>query len=226
MRCALGTFAVLALAGICASGQVAQTANQNYRTESGRESVAKGLTAANRDATERPKELIAEMGLKPGMTVADIGTGAGYMLPWLSGAVGPEGKVLAEDIFDDFLAKAKARAEEAHLTNVGFIKGTEHNPGLPEHGVDMILALDSYHHYDYPQEMLAGFRQALRPEGRLVIVEYYKRRGAMGGGDGALTHIRLDDSGVIKEVEAAGFALVKELEHIPKSQYMCIFRAK
>jgi predicted methyltransferase len=55
-------------------------------------------------------------------------------------------------------------------------------------------------------------------------VEYYKRSGAMGGGNGALTHIRLDDAGVIKEVEASGFALVEEREHIPKSQYMAVFR--
>ncbi len=216
------------LASASASAQVAQpaakTANQNYQSQAGREALSKSLTAPDRDATERPKELVAEMGVKPGMTVADIGTGPGYMLPHLSAAVGSRGKVLAEDIFDDFLDKARANAAKAGLTNVEFIKGTEHNPTLPAASVDIILALDSYHHYDFPQDMLAGFRQALKPGGRLVIVEYYKRPGAMGGGNGALTHIRLDDSGVIKEVGAAGFALVEEREHIPKSQYMAVFR--
>lgn len=217
--------ALFLFTAIC-HGQVAKTANQNYQTPSGREAVAKGLTAPDRDRTEKPKELVQELGVTAGMTVADVGTGPGYMLPWLSAAVGPGGKVFAEDIFDDFLAKARARASEAGLKNVEFIKGTEHSPQLPPASVDIILALDSYHHYDYPQDMLAGFRRALKPDGRLAIVEYYKRPGAMGGGNGALTHIRLDDSGVIKEVEAAGFALVEEREHIPKSQYICVFRVK
>ena len=72
--------------------------------------------------------------------------------------------------------------------------------------------------------MLASFKSALRPGGRLAIVEYYKREGAMGG-NSALTH-QLDDSGVIKEAEAAGFALIEEKEHIPKSQYVALFRLK
>jgi len=206
-----------------AAPPAAKTANQNYQTTAGREALSKTLTAPDRDATEKPRELVAEMGVRPGMTVADIGTGPGYMLPHLSAAVGPQGKVLAEDIFDDFLAKARARAAQAGLTNVEFVKGSEHSPALPAASVDIILALDSYHHYDYPQDMLAGFSQALKPGGRLIIVEYYKRAGAMGGGNSALTHIRLDDSGVVKEVEASGFALLEKREHIPKSQYMAVF---
>ena len=71
------------------------------------------LGSPERDATERPQELVDEMALKPGMTVADIGTGVGYMLPYLSRAVGPSGRVVAEDIFDDFLTAAKQRAADA-----------------------------------------------------------------------------------------------------------------
>ena len=209
-----------------AVAQVATQANERYQTAQGREQVARGLNSSNRDAEERPAELVKEIGVRTGMTVADIGTGVGYMLPYLSRAVGDSGKVYAEDIFDDFLAKARQHASEAGLKNVEFIKGNEHSPELPAHSFDVILALDSYHHYNYPQDMLAGFRNALKPGGRLAIVEYYKRPGAMGGGNSAVQHIRLDDSGVVKEVEANGFALASEREHIPKSQYIAIFKLK
>src|ERR1700693_4620663 len=89
------------VAGV-AFGQVAQKANERYQTEEGRSAVAKGLSSADRDKLERPAELVKSIGVKPGMTVADVGTGVGYMLPHLSAAVGPQGKVLGEDIFDDF----------------------------------------------------------------------------------------------------------------------------
>jgi ubiquinone/menaquinone biosynthesis C-methylase UbiE len=226
MRNVFPAFAAMLLALGAAWPQVATKANENYQTEQGRSAVAKGLGAPDRDQKQRPEELVKALGIQPGMTVADVGTGVGYMLPYLSAAVGPQGKVLAEDIFDDFLAKAKAAAEKAGLRNVEFFKGTEHSPNLPAHSVDVILALDSYHHFNYPKDMLAGFQAALKPDGRVAIVEYYKRAGAMGGGNQALTHIRLDDADVIKEVEGNGFALIEEREHIPKSQYIALFKVK
>jgi len=203
--------------------QVAGQANSGYKTEEQRKGVANGLADPARDEKQKPGELIRYMGLQPGMTVADVGTGIGYMLPFLSRRVGPDGKVLAEDIFDDFLASAKQRAENQKLTNVTFIKGTETDPMLPEGVVDMALVLDVYHHFDYPEKMLAAIHKSLKPDGRLVIVEYYKRSEAMPGGR-AVTHIRLDMPDVIKEVEASHFHLLSEKEHIPNSQYILVLR--
>jgi predicted methyltransferase len=204
-------------------GQVAKDANERYQTPDGREAVAKGLGASNRDERQKPQELVKAMELQRGMAVADIGTGVGYMLPFLSKAVGSQGSVVAEDIFDDFLAQAKTRAAEAELSNVTFVKGNEHGPQLPENSFDVALALDSYHHYDYPADMLAGIRKALKPGGRLVIVEYYKSKTAMPGGN-ALQHIRLDKPDLIREVEANRFRLVSSHDHIPESQYVAVFR--
>jgi predicted methyltransferase len=217
-----GIFAGLALAGSLAA-QVAGPANSGYQTEQQRKTVASGLADPARDEKQKPGELIRAMGLQAGMTVADVGTGIGYMLPFLSRRVAAGGRVIAEDIFDDFLASAKQRVANQKLENVTFVKGTDTDPGLPEAGVDIVLALDVYHHFDYPEKMLAAIHKSLKPGGKLVVVEYYKRQEAMAGGR-ALTHIRLDMPDVIKEIEANHFHLIAEKEHIPDSQYLLILR--
>jgi ubiquinone/menaquinone biosynthesis C-methylase UbiE len=208
---------------LCGHAQVAGQANSGYQTEQQRQAVAKGLADPARDERQKPGELMRAIGLQPGMSVADVGTGVGYMLPFLSKRVGADGKVYAEDIFDDFLTAAKQHVAETNLTNVTLIKGTETDPKLPEGSLDVVLALDVYHHFDYPEKMLAAIYKSLKPDGRLAIVEYYKRPEAMAGGR-ALTHIRLDMPDVIKEVEANHFHLLSEKEHIPNSQYILVLR--
>ncbi len=217
-----GMVAALVLASALGA-QVAGPANSGYQTEAQRKGVANGLSDPARDEKQRPGELVRAMGLQPGMTVADVGTGIGYMLPFLSKRVGPTGRVIAEDIFDDFLESAKQRVERQKLENVTFVKGAETDPNLPEGAVDVVLALDVYHHFDYPDKMLAAIYKSLKPGGKLVVVEYYKRPEAMPN-NRAMTHIRLDMADVIKEIEANHFHLLSEKEHIPDSQYMLVLR--
>src|SRR5690348_15751385 len=115
----LAILTAFSLAGLL-SAQVAREANSGYKTEQQRKQMAASLANPERDQTQKPGQLIRDMGLKEGMTVADVGTGVGYMLPFLSRAVGPQGKVIAEDIFDDFLQGARDRVENLKLTNVSF----------------------------------------------------------------------------------------------------------
>jgi ubiquinone/menaquinone biosynthesis C-methylase UbiE len=206
---------VLALA-LALSAQVAQKANSNYKTKEGRAQVAKNLEGPVRDSQQKPAELIGAMNLKPGMAVADIGTGVGYMLPFLSRAVGPSGKVYGEDIFPDFLDQARARAAGEKLTNVQFIQGTDSDPKLPAGALDAALILDAYHHFDYPEKMLASIRAAIKPGGRLFIVDYHK------AGDKE-DHIRLSRDDAAKEIAANGFRLVSQRDHIPGQQYILEF---
>src|SRR5262245_57896117 len=98
--------------------QVADKANSGYKTKEGRDRVAGTLSDPHRDDRQKPAELVAAMELKPGMSVADVGTGVGYMLPFLSRAVGPAGKVYGEDIQTDFLDRAKAKVAAEKLDNV------------------------------------------------------------------------------------------------------------
>jgi SAM-dependent methyltransferase len=141
------------------------------------------------------------------------------MLPFLSRRVGPAGRVLAEDIFDDFLAAPSRPRKIRNCPTSPSLRVRTPIPICRKGQVDMELVLDAYHHFDYPEKMLAALRKALKPDGKLVVVEYYKRESAMPNGR-ALTHIRLDMPDVIKEIEANHFHLIMEKEHIKNVQYM------
>lgn len=229
MRKIISPFLVsLFLIGPTAFAQVADKANEGYKTHEGRENVAKGLGDPSREERQRPRDIVDAMDLKAGGTVADVGTGVGFMLPYLSHAVGDTGHVIGEDIQSDFLDKAKMKAQLSRLNNVQFVQGTDRDPNLPADSLEGVLVLDVYHHFDYPEAMLQHIRDSLLSDGKLVIVEYFKRPGAMPGTDPnrAVEHIRLDQDGLIQEVEANGFRLVSKRDLVPKSQYIAIFQKK
>ncbi len=211
------TFLWLCGTAALAAAQVADYANSGYKTAEGRARVAGTLAAHDREQTQKPRELVQALGLEKGQAVADIGTGVGYMLPYLHQAVGAEGKIFAEDIFPDFLEKAKARAAEQGLANVTFLQGTERSALLPAESINVVLVLDVYHHFDFPAEMLASVAKGLKKDGRLVIVDFYKQ------GFRDPKHIRLDEKELIAEVESHGFRLLRTGSFTPDRQYMAVF---
>ena len=215
------TLVLFLAAAATVSAQVAESANKNYQTVEQREGMLRNLAAADRAERLKGEAIVQSLHVKPGMTVADLGTGGGAMLPLFSAAVGAGGKVIAEDIFPDVLARAKK--DHSGLTNVTYLLGTERDAKLPAGSTDLAVTVDAYHHYDYPKEMLASIKRGLKTGGRLVIVDYYKQPGAMGSGTNALEHIRIDKADVVKEVEANGFQLVESIEHVPGKQYIAIF---
>jgi SAM-dependent methyltransferase len=222
-------FPAIVLAVIPAAlAQVATQANEGYQTHAGRESVAKALGDPAREERQQPRDIVEALDLKPGASVADVGTGVGFMLPYLSHAVGDTGRVIGEDIQNDFLDKARLKVQLSRLSNVQLVLGTDRDPKLPADTLEGVLVLDVYHHFDYPEEMLEHIRDSLLSDGKLVIVEYFKRRGAMPGADPdrPLQHIRLDQDDLIKEVEANGFRLVSKRDLVPKSQYIAVFEKK
>ncbi len=208
--------AVLLASSALAFSQAAAEANKAYKTKEGRDGVAKTLDNPNRDKNQKPEEIISLMEIKPGMAVADVGTGTGYMLPFLSRAVGAAGKVYGEDIAQDFLDRARAKA--ASLPNVELILGTETDSKLPPHSVDRILVLDVYHHFDYPDKMLATISRGLKPNGRLVIVDFYKKDRP--------DHVRLERDEAVREIESNGFKLVSSRDRTGNNQYMLTFEKR
>ena len=197
--------------------QVASEANSVYRTPESREGwVARKVAGIeDRVRTDKPQKLIAALGLKPGTTVVDLGTGVGFMLPYFSAAVGHNGRVLAVDIFEDFLASAKNHAAKNNLVNVDFILGNDKDPKIPLGTADFVFAWDAYHHFDYPEKTVKGVRNGLKDGGHFAVVDFYKYDDP--------EHIRLDKADLIKEVEGFGFTLVSTKDREEDNEYIAIF---
>jgi ubiquinone/menaquinone biosynthesis C-methylase UbiE len=214
-------------AGCRCDSQVAQKPNEDYDTAERRQRAALEMDHWVRAGVERTGDLVASLGLRPGDVVADIGTGVGYLLPYLAARVGPQGAVIAEDIFPDFLAKAQEKIDAAGWRNVRTVLGSERDPKLPANQLDVALLLDTYHHLNYPTETLRHIRRALKVRGQLIIVEYYRSRKHPSASDEDLrSHIRLDRDEVVAEVSAHGFRLAKQYDHLPHEYVLMFGRTK
>lgn len=129
------------------------------------------LERPDREADERPDEVVAQMALRPTDTVADIGAGTGYFTFRLSRRV-PQGKVYAVDIQPEMLTLLAERRKSLRADNVITVQGTDRDVRLPENSIDAVLMVDAYHEFAYPREMMASIRRSLRPGGRVILIEY------------------------------------------------------
>ncbi|HTS09835.1 MAG TPA: methyltransferase domain-containing protein [Candidatus Eisenbacteria bacterium] len=132
------------------------------------------LDRPQRETEEHPEVVIDALDLRAGEVVADLGAGSGFFTFRMAPLVGKTGKVLAVDIQDEMLDTIRQRAAQLKVTNVEEVKDTETDPELPANGVDLVLMVDVYHELSYPYEVMTKVRQALKPDGRVVFVEYRK----------------------------------------------------
>src|SRR5688500_5882969 len=132
------------------------------------------LERAEREREEEPSKAIAALEIKPGQVVADVGAGSGYYTVRLAERVGASGRVFATDIQPQMLSLLRQRIVRDRLTQVEVVQATEVDPGLPADTFDLILMVDVYHELARPQEVLRRLRGALKPAGRLVLIEFRK----------------------------------------------------
>ena len=171
-----------------------------------------------RDAWQKPEELVAALKLAPGARVADLGAGTGYLLPYLSRAVGPEGEVIAVDTEPNLVEHMRRRAQKEGLSNVTPRLAAPDDPRLAPGNVDLVLILDTFHHIDDRLEYARALAGTLRPGGRVAIVDWQKRELPVGPKG---PH-KLPRAHVVSEMEEAGFTLVAEPDVLPY-QYFLIF---
>jgi precorrin-6B methylase 2 len=130
------------------------------------------LEREEREQEERGDLLLRELGLKPGMVVADIGAGTGYYARRMAPLVGATGQVLAVDVQPEMIEMLTAMAKKANLTNIKTVLCTVDDVKLPEASVDLAIMVDVYHELEFPFEVMESIVRALKPGGRLVFVEY------------------------------------------------------
>jgi ubiquinone/menaquinone biosynthesis C-methylase UbiE len=130
------------------------------------------LERSTRDAEEHPRQLLEELNLRPGMVVADIGSGTGFFSFPMAKKVGGQGKVLAVDIQPEMIAFLTQRSRALGLTNVIPVLGTATDAQLSPESVDLVLMVDVYHEFSFPHEMMQSICQACKPAGKVVFVEY------------------------------------------------------
>jgi len=172
------------------------------------------LERPSREQTEQPAAVIQALNLKPTDVVADIGAGTGYFSFRISPLVK---KVLAVDVQPEMIRVLKGLSQDRKITNVQPILGTEQNPNLPA-GVDLVLMVDTYHEFTYPREMMTAIVKALKPGGRVVLVEY---RGEDHAIPIKAVH-KLTEAQARREMNAVGLTWQGTKDFLPE-QHVLIF---
>jgi ubiquinone/menaquinone biosynthesis C-methylase UbiE len=155
--------------------------------------------------------LLDNLEIPNGATVADLGAGAGYFTWRLSHRVGPAGKVLAVDIQQKMLDLIAREIRVRRLSNVQLLLGNERDPRLPEGSLDLILIANAYHEFTEPRSMMSAVRRSLKPNGRVVVIEYAAEtdEDPVAG----LYTMRLEQ--IWSEIEGMGFRLDLILDQLP-----------
>jgi ubiquinone/menaquinone biosynthesis C-methylase UbiE len=168
------------------------------------------LERDDREMEENTSLLLKNLSVKPGMVIADIGAGSGYHSALLSKMVGT-GKVLAVDVEPVMIAYLNERIKQEKLSRIVPVLSAEQELSLPVNSIDMMLLVDVYHEFSHPYEMAISMRAALKPGGKLVLVEFRSEDPAVP----IKTIHKMSKAQAIKEFKAAGFTFDKNIDNLP-----------
>lgn len=181
-------------------------------------SGADWLERSTRQQEEDADAAVAALPLSKTSTVADVGAGTGYYAFRMARRV-PQGRVYAVEVQDEFVASLQRRAQQEKAGNVTVIKGGEKSPNLPDASVDLVIMVDVYHELAYPREMLQALHRALKPAGRLLLLEYRAEDPSVPIKE---LH-KLSVAQAKKELGANGFVLSEKKDFLPIQHYL-LFR--
>jgi ubiquinone/menaquinone biosynthesis C-methylase UbiE len=176
------------------------------------------LNRPEREKEENPEGALDALQIRPGMVVADVGAGTGYMSLRLAKRVGPAGRVYANDLQPEMLRRLRANAEKAGLTNVETVQGEEADPKLPAGRMDLVLLVDVYHEFSKPREMISRIYDSLKPDGRLVLLEYRKEDPSVP----IREEHKMSVAEVKAELEPQGFVMSQVIETLPRQHILIL----
>jgi ubiquinone/menaquinone biosynthesis C-methylase UbiE len=206
-------------AGLLARQREPPTHPLTGRRVAGVATDAEWLERAERNAEEQPDRALDLIGITEGLVVADVGAGSGYITTRLARRVGPAGKVYANDLQPAMVERLRARVRRERLVNVEPVQGSERDAGLPDGAIDLVIMVDVYHEMWQPQLMLQSLRRSLKPNGRLVLLEYRKEDPDVP--------IRLEHKMSVQEarteITAEGFTFERVIGGLPW-QHILVFR--
>jgi ubiquinone/menaquinone biosynthesis C-methylase UbiE len=179
------------------------------------------LESEEREVYVSREAIVAAVGSKSGMAIADIGAGSGLFTMLFAREVGPTGRVYAVDIAREFITGIEQRAREEGLKNVVGILSADDDAKLAPASVDIAFVCDAYHHFARPELMLGSISRGLRAGGALVIVDFERKPGQSP--DWIVRHVRAGKETVRREIESAGFRFVEEVP-LMRGNYFLRFR--
>lgn len=175
----------------------------------------------SREVFAKRKEILAAIQLKPNDVVADIGAGTGLFTRLFASSLGPEGRVIAVDIAQKFLDHIQVTCREQKLLNVETVLCKDDSTELPPNSVDVAFICDTYHHFEFPQKTMTSLLQALKPGGRLIVIDFKRIEGESS--DWTMNHVRAGQDVFEGEIVAAGFKKIDEVKDVLKENYMVVF---
>jgi SAM-dependent methyltransferase len=173
------------------------------------------LERPSREAEEQPSKIVNALKLKSDNVVADIGAGTGY-LSFLIAPTLPQGKVLAVDIQAEMLDIINFFKSEKQISNVEPILASLNNPNLPENSIDLAVMVDAYHEFEFPNEMMKGIAKALKPGGRVALIEYRKENPFIM----IKALHKMTQKQVKKEMQAVGLTWQETNNLLPQQHFM------
>jgi ubiquinone/menaquinone biosynthesis C-methylase UbiE len=174
-----------------------------------------------RDAYQKPREVVAALGLKGGETVADIGAGSGYFALRIASEVGPSGRVWAVDVSPEMIVYLNERVRDAGVRNVHTVLSKPDDPLLPDASVDLFFVCDTWHHIDSQEHYLSLMKRMLRPGGQVVMIDFQKRELPVG----PPLAMKIAREDLVRQMEGSGFRLRREHTFLPY-QYFLVFGPK
>ncbi len=215
------TAAIWTLTAVPAQIRSQQSEHEVHRLHSDSKAYIAFLEDPQRDAYQKPMEVINALGVKDGEVIADIGAGSGYFAFRFSHHVGAQGKVFAVDISPDMILHMNRQIRDLKVQNVVTVLAAPDDPLLGDSSIDRFFICDVWHHIENQPQYLARLKRMLKPGGQIVMIDFQKRELPVG----PPTSMKISRDDLVRQMETAGFKVAKEYTFLPY-QYFLVFTVR